>query len=322
MNVLVMGSGAVGGYFGGLLARGGHDVLFVARGKNAEAMRERGLVVKSVTAGDFAVPEIRVAEKPDDSFKADLILFCVKGYSNEEAIGLIRPTVYKDTTILTLQNGIGSGDVLAAAFGRDAVLLGATYVEASLTGPGAIREDGGICRIVFGEESGETTTRAVAVDATLRHAGIPTELTGDVLSGLWTKLVFICALSGMMCITREPMAAVLATPETLELTKRVMKEAAMVARAKGIAVADDVEDRHLAYFRDHAEVLFSSMYLDLTRGNPLEVGVLNGAVSRLGRKVDVATPVNDFIVACLTPYDRRAREARKAGQKAEPYLPH
>lgn len=321
MNVLVMGSGAVGGYFGGLLARGGHEVLFVARGEHAAAMRERGLTVTSVTAGDFVASGLRVSETLDDSFKADLILFCVKGYSNEEAIGLIRPAVYKDTTILTLQNGIGSGDVLAQAFGREKVLLGATYVEASLTGPGAIREDGGICRIVFGEESGETTTRAVAVDATLRGAGIPTELTGDVLSGLWTKLIFICALSGMMCITRESMARVLTTPETLDMTKRIMSEAATVARARGIAVANDVEEKHIAYFLEHSEVLFSSMFLDLSRGNPLEVGVLNGAVSRVGREVDVATPVNDFIVASLTPYDRRAREARREGKKAAPFGP-
>ncbi len=321
MNVLVMGSGAVGGYFGGLLAKGGNDVLFVARGAHADAMRERGLVVSSVTAGDFTVEDPLVTDKPDGSFKADLILFCVKGYSNEEAIGLIRPAVYKDTTVLTLQNGIGSGDVLATAFGSGVVLLGAAYVEASRTGPGAIREDGGLCRIVFGEESGQTTTRAVAVDATLRGSGIQTDLTGDVLSGLWTKLIFICALSGMMCLSREPMAAVLATPETLELAKKVMNEAATVARARGIGVSDDVEGEHLAYLMEHSDVLFSSMFLDLTRGNPLEVGVLNGAVSRIGREVGVATPVNDFIVAALTPYDRRARQARRDGGKAQPFLP-
>ncbi len=317
-----MGSGAVGGYFGGLLAKGDHDVLFVARGEHGEAMRERGLVVTSATAGDFTIDEPLVTERPDGSFKADLIFFCVKGYSSEEAIDLIRPAVYEDTTILTLQNGIGSGDVLTTAFGKDKVLLGAAYVEASRTGLGAIMEHGGVCRIVFGEEDGKTTTRAVAVDATLRNAGIPTELTGDVLSGLWTKLIFICALSGMMCITREPMTAVLTTPETLELTKTVMKEAATVARARGIAVADDVEEQHLAYFLENSEMLFSSMFLDLTRGNPLEVGVLNGAVSRIGREVDVATLVNDFIVASLTPYDRRAQQARRNGMRAEPFMPH
>ena len=309
MNVLVMGSGAVGGYFGGLLARDGHDVLFVARGEHAEAMKDHGLAVKSVTSGDFLIERPQVTDRPDGSFKADMVLFCVKGYSNEDAIGVIRPAVYEDTTILTLQNGIGGGDLLAMAFGKRKVLLGAAYVEASRTGPGAVKEVGGQCKIVLGEEDGRTTTRAVAVDATLRHAGIATDLTGDVLSGLWTKLIFICALSGMTCITRESMARVLATPETLDLTKRVMKEAATVARAKGIAVADDVEDRHLTYFKAHADVLFSSMYLDLTRGNPLEVGVLNGAVSRIGGDVGVATPVNDFITACLTPYDRRARSS-------------
>ena len=310
MNVVVMGSGAVGGYFGGRLAMDGHKVLFVARGKHAEAMRQRGLTVESSTSGNFTVSDPLVTDRPDGSFKADMVLFCVKGYSNEEAIGLIRPAVHGDTTILTLQNGVGSGDLLAMAFGRDAVLLGAAYVEASRTGPGVVVENGGVCRIVFGERDGRTTTRSVAVDATLRHAGIEAELVDDVLAALWTKLVFICALSGMICITREPMERVLATPETRELTRRVMNEAATVARSKGIAVADDVEQQHLDFFDEHSQVLSSSMYLDLTMGNPLEVGVLNGAVSAAGREVDIATPVNDFIVACLTPYDRRAREAR------------
>ncbi len=311
MNILVMGSGAVGGYFGGRLAVAGHDVLFVARGRHAEAMRNAGLKVTSATAGDFTVTSPVVTDRPDGSFMADLVLFCVKGYSSEEAIGLIRPAVYDGTAILTLQNGIGSGEILNRAFGAGAVLLGAAYIEASLTGPGAIVEQGGACRIVFGEEDGSTTTKAVAVDAVLRGAGIETELADDVLAALWTKLVFICALSGMMCITREPMVRVLATPETIDLTRRVMREAASVARAKGIAVADDVEHVHMEFFRDHADLLSSSMHLDLERGNPLEVGVLNGAVSRAGREAGVPTPVNDFITACLTPYDRRAREARR-----------
>ena len=318
MNVLVMGSGAVGGYFGGLLARDGHEVLFVARGEHAEAMRQRGLVIESTTSGNFTVSDPMVIDRPDGSFKADMVLFCVKGYSNEEAVGLIRPAVHGDTTILTLQNGVGSGDLLAMAFGRDAVLLGAVYVEAARVGPGKVVEQGGVCRIVFGEPDGRTTTRAVAVDASLRHAGIETELADDVLAALWTKLVFICALSGMLCITRESMARVLATPETRELTRRVMSEAASVARSKGIRIADDVERQHLEFFDEHSRVLSSSMYLDLTKGNPLEVGVLNGAVSTAGREVGIATPVNDFIVACLTPYDRRAREARRQAPEESP----
>lgn len=322
MNVLVMGSGAVGGYFGGLLANDGHDVLFVARGEHGEAMRARGLIVSSVTTGDFIVPQPMVTDRPDVTFQADVILFCVKGYSNEEAVGIIRPCVNEDTTILTLQNGIGGGDLLSRAFGRSKVLLGATYVEASRTGPGQIVEDGGPCSIVFGEEDGQTTTRAVAVNSVLSNAGINTQLTDDVLSALWGKLIFICALSGMMCITREAMASILASAETLELTKAVMKESATVARVKGVAVDDDIENQHLTYFREHKEVLFSSMYLDLVRGNPLEVDVLNGAVARIGREVDVATPVNDFIVACLRPYDLKAREARRDGTTAKPFMPH
>ena len=142
MRVLVMAAGAVGGYFGGLLARAGADALFIARGDTLRALRERGLRVESVTSGDFAV-QAAAAERPGAGWTADLVLFCVKGYDNAAAIETTRPAVGPDTTILTLQNGLGNGDELAAAFGRGRVMLGAAYVDAAQPAPGVYREQGG-----------------------------------------------------------------------------------------------------------------------------------------------------------------------------------
>ncbi|PZC44307.1 MAG: 2-dehydropantoate 2-reductase [Chloroflexi bacterium] len=149
MKILVMGSGAVGGYYGSVLARAGHEVLFVARGEHAAMIEAQGLKINSVTSGDFRLPKVFIKQGLDNSFKAELVLYCVKGYSNDEAIKIIEPAVTNNTYILTLQNGLGSGEALAEAFNQSSILLGATYIEASLVSPGVINEYGGGCSIVF-----------------------------------------------------------------------------------------------------------------------------------------------------------------------------
>ena len=301
-----MGSGAVGGYFGGIMGKGGLDVTLVARGEHLEAIRLDGLRVESVTSGDFVVHPPAV-ERPDGSWKADLVLLCVKSYHNAEAIRTMEPAVGDGTSILTLQNGLGGGDELAAAFGRDKVLLGAAYIEASRKAPGVIYEGGGPCRIVFGEEDGSASARAVAVRDALASVGVDVELSADVAAALWTKLAFICALSGMSCVARATMVEVLASPGTKELARRAVVEAEQVALATGVGLADDVVESTMAYMTEHQESLTSSMYLDLERGNRLELDVLNGAVSRLGKEYRVPTPVNDFITDCLRVYDDRVK---------------
>ena len=311
MNILVMGAGAVGGYFGGVLSQSGADVMFVARGSQLEAMNSRGLRIESDVSGEFTVRPPAV-ERLDGSWMADLVIYCVKSYQNEQAMEVMRPAVGESTSILTLQNGIGCGEELAAAFGRHKVLLGATYIDAARTSPGVVVQEGSDCRIVFGEEDGRETARAVRVRDALRQDGINPILSGDVLKALWSKLVYICALSGMTCITRASFREVMDTPGTLELSLQVMREAVEVGQANGVDLDDGLVDSTLAEFRRSRDNLTSSMYLDLLAGNPIEVQVLNGAVSRNGRRTGIATPANDFITTCLSVADRRARSRLSA----------
>ena len=301
-----MGSGGVGGYFGAVLARGGEDVTFVARGEHLAAINREGLRIESTSAGEFVVRAPAV-DAPALGSVADLVLFCVKSYHNEQAIRTIAPAVASHTSILTLQNGIGSGDELGAAFGRDKVLLGATYVDASRKAPGLVAEVGGDARIVFGEPDGGETDRAIRVRDTLLASGIDVHLSSNVLKDLWDKLLFICVLSGMTCIARGSLAEVVDTPETLELAWRVMREAEQVARAKGVGLDEDIVESTMAWLQEKKHDIMSSMHVDLQAGNPLERSVLNGAVSAAGKEVGVATPANDFITACLTVADNRAR---------------
>ena len=308
MKILVTGAGALGGYFGGVLARAGEDVTFLERNQHLDAINRDGLRVESVADGEFTVRAPAI-ERPDGTWSADLVLFCVKSYHNEKAIEAISPAVGDGTTILTLQNGVGGGDQLAAAFGRDKVLLGVAYYEGQRKAPGVVAELGGERRIVFGEEDGAQSPRAVAIRDVLQRAGLDVELTSDVLQALWNKLVMICALAGMTCITRSSFAEVNDTPATLDLTWRVVREAAAVGRARGVNLAADVVESTMDYFQRFKKELVSSMHSDLEAGRPLELGVINGAISRFGKEVGVATPANDFITACLTVADRRARSA-------------
>ncbi|MBM3949093.1 MAG: ketopantoate reductase family protein [SAR202 cluster bacterium] len=312
MKILIVGTGGVGGYFGAMLQRAGEDVVFVARGEHLRAMIEGGLRVRSVVPGDFTI-RVKAAERPDGSWKADLALFCVKSYSNEEAIEAMRPAVGPDTSILPLQNGIGVGDQLAAAFGKEKVLLGLTYIDAARPEPGVVTVGRGSSRIVFGEWDSKRTPRAVKVLDTLTKAQLDAVLSDDIQRDLWKKLTYICCLSGMLCITRASFVEVLETPETRELAVRVMREAAAVAKALGVSLPPKTVEETLEYFDEHKAEVTSSMFLDLQRGNPIEVGTINGAVSKLGKKAGVPTPVNDLIFWCLTPYARKATARRTTG---------
>ena len=305
MKILVMGAGAIGSCYGGLLARSGEDVALVARGANAEAIRGHGLSVNSATEGPFTVRP-NVIEKPDGTWLPDLVLFCVKGYDNEAAMELMVPAIGPSTSILTLQNGLGSGDQLADRFGRERILLGAAYIEAERRGPGNVEHYGSRPRIVFGEENGAASDRASMIRQTLQEAGIDAQVSEDIYRDLWSKLVFICSLSGMCCITRSSFAEVLDNPETSALALEVMQEAYVVGRAGGVNLPDDIVKSHMEHFRREKDELVSSMYMDLQAGNRLELSVINGAVSDAGTRVGVPTPLNDFIASCLSLADRRA----------------
>ena len=308
MKVLVVGAGGVGGYYGGVLARSGEEVALVARGDHLRAILKDGLRVRSEASGHFTVHPM-ATERPDGSWKADLALFCVKSYHNEQAIEVMAPAIGEDTDILTLQNGIGAGGELADAFGRNRVLLGATYIDGWIEAPGVVGEGGGAFQTVFGEVTGEKTARAARILDTFTRAGLDTRLTSKILNALWAKLLLICGLSGMSCITQGPIDAVMETPDTRELMRRVLAEVEAVGRAQGIAFRDGIVDWTMDHLHEHRKTVMSSMYLDMKAGKPLEVGVLNGAVSKAGREVGVDTPVNDFITACLSIVDARARSA-------------
>ena len=301
MRIAVMGAGGVGGYFGGLLARAGNDVIFIARGEHLDAIRKQGLTIKSHHFGQFNAGKDATSD-PGEVGVVDLVLFTVKTYHNAVAIPAMKPMVGEHTSILALQNGVESYEQLAGQLGGENVLPCAAYIETGIESPGVIAQKGEVVRIVFGEHSGQRTQRAEGILNVLTAVGINAELSTDIMKALWTKFVFIVALAGPTSAARSRMHQLLAYPEGRELVMDVLREAESVGRALDIALDDDVFDRTVAYIDGYARDLQASMHTDLERGRPLELEALNGAVVRLGQRAEVPVPMNRCIYALLKPY--------------------
>lgn len=305
LKVAVMGAGAVGGLLGGLLARAGVPVTLIVRGEHLRAIQERGLRVRG-PVGDFTV-RVPATDDTGQIDPVDLILFAVKTYQNREVLPLVEPLMDGGTSVLTLQNGAGTWEELQAALGAGRVLPAAMYVESKIEAPGVVRQQGNVYRVVFGEPGGAMTPRAQAIEAMLNSAGMPAEASTEILKVLWTKWLFIVTLAGLTGASRAPMAELLKVGASRDLAVRVMGEVDAVGRERGIDLDAGVVEETISYMDAEADSLEASMYTDLEKGRPLELEALNGAVSRLGRELGVATPANDALYALLKVHDLKGR---------------
>lgn len=297
MKIGVVGTGGVGGYFGGLLARAGIDTHFVARGKHLQAIQEEGLQVVS-SQGSFRVM-IHATSEPHEIGPVDLLLFCVKSFDTATAARFAAPMVEDDTIILTLQNGIDNAQKISQYYGEERTLEGTCYVEASIASPGVIAHVGKPGRIVFGERSKQPGEKAKQILDTFLKAQIDAELSGDIEEVLWAKFLFICAIHGVTTLSRAPLGLILSCQETRELVVSVMREVEILARAKGVNLPDQVLAESVALAESYNKRFKCSMLRDLEWRRPMEIEALNGMVVKMGKEVGVETPLNQTIYACL-----------------------
>ena len=301
-RVAVVGAGAIGGYLGSLLVRGGADVLLVARGQHLEAIRSRGLTLESQLFGTWTVRP-PATDDVSNVDPVDLVLFGVKTYDLAAAAHQHRHIVGPRTAVIPVQNGIDVAEHLGAILGTDHILGGLTYVAGRLEEPGRVRQLGTASELVFGELAGGTSARAEKLATFLRLHGVPVGLRDDIAHLLWEKFVVICATGGVLAVTRLPFGAVFASPEATQLMRGVMREVVAVAHARGVSLDDDVVERLLDYLRQSmAAGARSSQLTDLEAGRQLELDFLNGAAVRLGHESGVPTPLNFAIYAALKPY--------------------
>jgi 2-dehydropantoate 2-reductase len=307
MRILVHGAGAVGGYFGALLARGGHEVWFVARGENLSTLRERGLVVE-LGSETLRLPAVHVVSEPREAPRPELVLVCVKSYDTPAAAAALRPLVGPDTIVLSLQNGVENEDILARGLGIGPPMVALTRIGVERVAPGRIVYSGR-GTIVYGEPGGSESARARRAGEAFAAAGVPYQLRTDILVAAWEKLSWNAGFNAVTALTRSTVAEVMSMAATRELIVSAMEEVDATAIAGGIPVR---RTRTQAVLDDSVNGLpdfQTSMLQDVLRGRRLEHDAINGAVVRAASRLGVPVPVNRTLLALLERLDPARRRA-------------
>jgi 2-dehydropantoate 2-reductase len=304
MKFSILGSGAVGGYYGAQLARAGHDITFIARGPHLDAIRAHGLRVKSPALGDFLVH----APAESDTARVgpvDVVVLAVKAYDNTAALPLITPMLGPSTFVLTLQNGLESAGEVARTIGEDRVIGGTTYIATALAAPGVIEHTGVHRRIVFGEVFGplpRLSARVRTLQEALAGADIQAEAVDDGRVPIWEKFIFLAALSGFTGASRLPIGPLWADPCIRTQFLAACREVERVARAEGVGIAGDVMDRVESYAASIPASMRSSLLIDLAAGKRIEVEALQGALVRRAAAAGVPVPIMSTLYALLKPF--------------------
>jgi len=313
MRIAILGSGGVGGYFGGRLAATGADVTFIARGAHLAALREGGLRIDSAQ-GHHHVARVQATDDPTTIGPVDIVFFTVKLYDTEEAARMLPPLIGPGTLVVPFQNGVESVEVLTRAVGRAHVAGGTAYVAAVIAEPGLIRHTA-MGSIIFGPLDGERSPLLDRLLEACRHAGFGVTLSDHIMADIWAKFVRLTVFSGMTALTRCSIGPLRDDPDLLAMMRAALVESIAVARAKGVPLPekafDDI-DKAMATLPSNAR---SSMLEDLERGRRLELPWLSGTIVRIGQEVGVDTPVHRFIATALKPHvgGRRTDDTRKSG---------
>ncbi len=282
MNITVVGAGAVGCYFGGMLARAGHNVTLVARPNHVEAIQHDGLRMQTTTFDEHvrlnATSDIAAVQE------AQVVLFCVKSTDTESTGALMKPYLSPSATVLSLQNGVDNADRLQAVLGQP-VLAAVVYVATEMAGPGHVKHHGRGDLVI----SPSSTSTAIAAE--LAAAGVPTEVSDNVRGALWAKLILNCAYNAMSAIAQIPYGQLVRGEGVNAVMQDVVSECLAVARADGVRVPGNVPEA-VAKLAQSMPAQYSSTAQDLARGKASEIDHLNGYVLHRGVVLGVATPVN------------------------------
>jgi 2-dehydropantoate 2-reductase len=306
MRIAVMGTGAVGGYFGARLAAAGQNVAFIARGSHLEAMRKEGLKVKSAQ-GDLHIRSLFTRD-PSEVGPVDAVLFCVKSYDTEDAAAKLTPMVGAKTVILSLQNGVDNPDKIAARYGKARTLAGVVYLGALVSDPGVIRHSAG-GRIVLGDVDGEASDPARRVEQILSGAQISCAVSAEIRKVMWTKLVWNAPFCALACLGRATVKEIIESESLRKLAAECMEEVREAARSTGIELAPSVVEETFKFSQGLGDFK-PSMLQDLEAGKPLEYEALNGIVVALLAQKGKRAPINEASYAVLKFLDHRIRAAR------------
>jgi 2-dehydropantoate 2-reductase len=306
MRFAILGSGAVGGYFGAKLAKSGQDVTFIARGAHLEAIRARGLEIKSAKLGDFVA---RATAESDTARvgPVDVVVVSVKAYDNATALPMLKPMIGPDTVVLTLQNGVDSASDVAAIVGEQHVLGGTTYVATALEAPGLIVQTGVHRSIILGEVFGDRSkisARVQRVADVLAAADIQATAVADGRVPIWDKFVYLVPFSGFTGASRLAIGHVWKFPHVREMFYAASREIASIAKAEGVTISPNRFETLEEYMTNIPPTTRSSLLIDLEQGKRIEVEALQGAAVRRAAKHQVPVPIVSTLYALLKAWEQ------------------
>src|ERR1700740_1081921 len=290
MRILVVGAGAVGGYFGGRLLQAGRDVTFLVRLNRAEELQAQGLRILSPLHGDFTVrPKTMTAAQIASPY--DVVFFSVKSYSPAGAINDFAPAVGPQTVIIPVLNGMHHMDVLEQKFGEHAVLGGVCYVAAEVDSQGRVVQLADFQSLTYGELDGKKTSRIEAVHQVFSGAGFEAAISTDILRNMWEKWVWLATVGAITCLLRGNIGEIVAVPGGAELCLSVFRECAAIAGACGYPMSEKFLAEKGPLLTAAGSTLTSSMYRDLTDHARVEVDTILGDLIERGRKRGVSAPL-------------------------------
>lgn len=303
MKIYIIGAGGLGGYFGGMLARHGLDVTFLARGDHFQAIQENGLKIKSIASGEFTIKPAQIISDLKEIKKPDLILYAVKTYSNEALGTALRGLLDPDTILLTFQNGIDSDQQIIRNSGHQKVYPGIAYIISTKTAPGRIEQTGGPRKLLFGERNNHPNKELESIANIFQDANIDaTYLDKGIETKLWEKYIFINAFSGFTAAYRKQIGPLRADPAVFELYRKCMEETLSLAQSYGIHFEDDILSRYLQFTQNLEEGANSSLYHDVIGKGPSELESLNGTVYRLGKEKGLDVSINQVLYTMIKHY--------------------
>ena len=311
MKILVLGAGAVGGFFGGRLAQAGADVTFLVRPAREAQLAAHGLVVKS-PFGDIAKPVKTVAAATQGG-PYELVLLTCKAYDLDSAVAAIAPAVDGGAAILPLLNGMAHLDVLDRCFGADKVLGGLCFVAATLTPAGEIHQLGSMLNgLVFGARPGAPAASGLAarcdrLKAAFGDAPVESRVSGEILRDMWSKWVQLASMAGLTCLMRATVGEANQADEGAAIALELLDECRAVAGAYDALPSEKTDATMRARLTDKASTLSASMLRDIERGGPIEAAHIIGDMIRRGREKGVTTPLLRLVLCHLQAYEARRK---------------
>jgi 2-dehydropantoate 2-reductase len=299
MRITIYGTGGVGGFFGGRLARAGEDVTFIARGEHLRAIKADGLRVDS-TAGDFVVHPAKATDDVGEVGETELVIIGVKAWQVPEAARAIKPLVGPGTTVLPLQNGVDAVPQLVDELGGESVIGGLCRIVSYVVGPGHIRHAGFTPSIIIGELDNRRTERITRNEEVFKCAGLEITVARDIQVALWTKFLFIASFSGVGAMADAPAGVIRSDPKWRTQILKAMEEIYALAHARGINLPPDSVANVMSAVDGLPEDATSSMQRDIAARKPSELESQNGAVVRMAHESGVEVPTHTLIYETLS----------------------